>query len=266
MACNSCHLNFRYPRIPQNVLDRLYREGSPDVWQYDESKRIDWQNAWREVESEAKPAAILDIGCFDGAFLAKLERGWHRYGVEPNPVAAERAGSRGIEILGETLATVDRLQIPSLDVITAFDLLEHLPDPMFVVAFASDTLHTGGRLIIASGDTDAWSWRFMGSQYWYSAIPEHLSFINEPWIRHAAAQHSMELVRLERYSHQPTATTTQRAYELATNLVHRVSPRITGMLRSAGFGGLDVRSHQTLKQFPPQWMSARDHILAVLQK
>ncbi len=240
-------------------------DGSLEAWNYEPGSRVDWEIALKEASS-VQEGSVLDIGCFDGAFLDRISSRWQKYGIEPHPQAAERASERGIRILAETFDELDSAAAPDFDLITAFDLVEHLPDPAHLVSFASRSLRPDGRLIIGTGDTDARTWRLMGAQYWYCAIPEHLSFINESWVQKTAASHGMHVTRLERYSHQADAGLGHRLHELAANLTHRISPRITGMLRSAGFGGLDVSSDQILKQFPPQWMSATDHLLAVLQK
>ncbi|HEX7069845.1 MAG TPA: class I SAM-dependent methyltransferase [Rhodothermales bacterium] len=265
VACEACGLNFRYPRLPQHVLDDLYRDAGSEVWQYDPADRIDWDAAWK-IAGSLSPGRALDVGCFDGSFLAGLPEGWARFGVEPSPAAADRARLRNVNILAETFEEVRGSGGAGYDLITAFDLIEHLPEPNRLVEFAAGALNPGGRLIVGTGDTDAPSWHLMGAQYWYCAIPEHLSFINERWIRFAAKQSGLAVDHLRRYTHQPRASVGRRAFEVAANVAHRISPRITGALRSAGFGGMDVRLDANKKQFPPLWMSARDHILAVLRK
>jgi SAM-dependent methyltransferase len=247
------------------VLDDLYRDGSPEAWQYEPGDRSDWSLSW-QIARALPPGRALDVGCFDGSFLAGLPEGWTRFGIEPNPAAADRARRHDVTVLAETFDEIHARETERFDLITAFDLVEHLPVPNELFAFAAATLNPGGLLIIGTGDTDAPSWRLMRAEYWYCAIPEHLSFINERWIRHAAENTGLSVDRLERYTHQPRASVARRTFEVAANLAHRLSPRITGVLRSAGFGGMDVRADANLKQFPPLWMSARDHILAVLRK
>ena len=208
----------------------------------------------------------MDVGCFDGAFLFGLGAGFRRYGVEPHPQAAERACAAGIEIVGSTLDDIGIEFDAHFDAVVAFDVIEHLSDPAAFVARASRLLRSGGSLVIGTGDTDAPTWRFMGSQYWYCAIPEHLSFINSRWVDHVAKSTQMKVVVRKRYAHASDAGLSLRLSELAKNTLCRTIPPLWRRLRAQGFGGLDVSLSDRLRDYPPQWMTAKDHVLVILRK
>jgi len=70
---------------------------------------------------------ILDIGCAFGAFLSHLDPSWSRFGMDVSQFATDRAHKL---LPGATFAKADITQIPfpgSFDVITAFDVIEHVP-------------------------------------------------------------------------------------------------------------------------------------------
>jgi SAM-dependent methyltransferase len=70
---------------------------------------------------------ILDIGCAFGAFLSELDPGWNRFGIDVSEFAIERAARA---LPDATFARADITEIPfsgPFDVITALDVIEHVP-------------------------------------------------------------------------------------------------------------------------------------------
>src|SRR5690606_41749454 len=89
-ACDTCHLHFRHPRIPQQALNDLYRDGSLEVWQYEPGTRVDWEIALEEARSMSA-GRVLDSGCFDGASLNRIDDERQKFGIQRHPQAAQRA-------------------------------------------------------------------------------------------------------------------------------------------------------------------------------
>jgi len=263
-CCAACHLWFRHPLPDQAVLQRLYQAGSPDAWQYSAGQRRDWQLARGWVERVATGETILDLGCFDGAFLSLFDAAWQRYGIEMNPAAAEKARARGINIVGDDVVQLKDVTL-RFDAVVAFDVIEHVLDPRRLLRAMAAVAKPGGLIIIGTGNTAAPSWRLMGSRYWYCAIPEHLSFINPSWCRQAAADLHLELVQVDRYSHASGKSVVTRARALVKNMLYRLVPSLFRLLRSRGFGRLDARRQPAWAMVPPEWMAARDHLLAVFR-
>lgn len=101
------------------------------------------------VERGPHPAGlrILDVGCAFGGFLAQLEPGWERFGVDASEYAIERAKA---SVVGVRFARAVSGEIPfegPFDVITAFDVLEHIADVEGTVRAIRNLLAPGGRLI-----------------------------------------------------------------------------------------------------------------------
>jgi SAM-dependent methyltransferase len=70
---------------------------------------------------------ILDIGCAFGAFLSELDPGWKRFGIDVSEFAIDRAAQA---LPDATFARADITEIPfpgPFDVITALDVIEHVP-------------------------------------------------------------------------------------------------------------------------------------------
>lgn len=94
----------------------------------------------------------LDIGCSDGAFLAQLQsRGNEVWGIDIDAKALAVARNRG-------LSNIQRAEVPefvesarqqglTFDLITAFDVIEHLADPVTAIRALGSLLQPGGRFV-----------------------------------------------------------------------------------------------------------------------
>jgi SAM-dependent methyltransferase len=116
----------------------------------------DWSHWLPFVAREAgEGARWLDLGCAYG-FLVEAARaeGFAAFGVDVSRFALGEARTRvsGAADLacayGEALPLADRC----LDVITAFDILEHVPDPRLLLAECARVLRPGGLLIASTPD------------------------------------------------------------------------------------------------------------------
>jgi SAM-dependent methyltransferase len=202
---------------------------------------------------------ILDVGCFDGAFLAALSDEHACFGVEINDEAAARAAERGVTMVGRTMDEV-RNYPARFDVITAFDVIEHVLDPKRFVADACKALAGGGAFYVGSGNTDAPSWRFMKNRYWYCANLEHVSFINLRWAQVVADELRVSVAPMLYYSHGPDASNLTRLGQSGKNILARFFPSLFATLRMKGLGEKRVETREQA-MYPPHWSAARDHVL-----
>jgi SAM-dependent methyltransferase len=102
------------------------------------------------IEEAVGPAVaprILDVGCAFGTFLDSLPSHWHRYGTDVSHHAVDRASRRVGEV---TFATYDGLHLPfdgQFDVVTALDVLEHVPHVDALLTSIVGALAPGGILL-----------------------------------------------------------------------------------------------------------------------
>lgn len=263
--CLDCHLGFRHPRLQRAEVDELYRQGNIESWATPVKGRTDWMLASKMIASFSGIKRVLDVGCFDGRLLEYLGQGYEWLGVEIHSEAAERARQRGVNVITKDYSELPLCRIEA-DAVLAVDVIEHSYDPLEFLACLVSSVRAGGIIVIATGNTDAPTWRLMGSRYWYCHIAEHLSFINPEWAENAACRLGLEVVAFERFSHMNGRTFSHRLRETFANLVYRASLRLFSGLRRIGVGGIDVRRYPELLQVPPCWLSARDHMLVAFKK
>ncbi|MFL5865566.1 MAG: class I SAM-dependent methyltransferase [Thermoleophilaceae bacterium] len=89
---------------------------------------------------------MLDVGCSSGAWLeVGAAEGLRGTGVEIGEATSQAARQRGLEVLTGTLADVaPALSERRFDLITFWDVLEHLPDPRRELRLAADLLAPNG--------------------------------------------------------------------------------------------------------------------------
>lgn len=264
--CPVCHLAFRYPRLSKQELDTLYRQGHDETWSDTAENRPDWVLVKKHIAAFAKVKRVLDVGCFDGKLLDYLDSRYEKLGVEIHSEAAKRAEKRGIRIIAQDFEEL-ALYPAVADAVLAIDVIEHTHDPLALLSRLAHAASPGGLVVVATGNTDAPSWRYMGSRYWYCHIAEHISFISPAWAHWAAHRLGLAVVAIQPFSHVDSrGKWKRRLREMIANLAYRASPWMFGGLRRLGAGGIDVVRFPELLEVPPRWGTAQDHILVVFKK
>ncbi|MDQ8011208.1 MAG: class I SAM-dependent methyltransferase [Flavobacterium nitrogenifigens] len=110
-------------------------------------KNIALQNKLNLINSQQpKKGKLLDIGAGTGDFLLTAKNdGWETIGVEPSDRAKNIAKEKGISFVEET----STLESNSLDVITMWHVLEHVPNLEVQIQELKRLLKPTGTLIVA---------------------------------------------------------------------------------------------------------------------
>jgi SAM-dependent methyltransferase len=261
--CHDCTLRFRAPLPKDEELMSHYEGLSGDDWWQYESEREVWHHV-RDLLRDVPERSVLDVGCFRGDLLKFLGGGWELFGVEPSADARREARSRGVNVIGDNVDSL-RGETRRFGAITLIDVIEHLPRPLDALRTLSRLLLPGGRLVVFTGSTDAWTWRFAKLHYWYCAMPEHVAFFRPSWFRWAAPRLGCAVDSVRRLAYQPSpprTRLTEALYNIVYAAYHRLEewPVLPRLLRAAPFVSR-VGSWESC-----WWTSARDHILVSLSK
>ena len=259
--CRDCSLRFRHPLPTEEELKSYYGGlAGEECWQYEEEREV-WRHVRAEIEG-APTRKVLDVGCFRGDLLAYLGDGWERFGVEPSRDARRVAESRGVRVIADTIESLAEEGM-RFGAITLIDVIEHLPRPLDSLRKLAALLETGGRLVIFTGTTDAPSWRFAGTHYWYSAMPEHVVFFRPSWFRWAAPRLDCEVESIRRLPFRP-AHARERLDEALKNIAYVSYKKLEHIpLVGSALRRLPVVSRISTWH-GSWWTTARDHTLVTL--
>jgi len=91
---------------------------------------------------------LLDVGCATGDFVEwALQAGWDAEGVDTSPEAVEIGRRVGLPLRQASIEQASPAG-PSYDVVTLWDVLEHLPRPLEALRSAQRILRPGGTLLL----------------------------------------------------------------------------------------------------------------------
>ena len=124
---------------------------------------------------------MLDVGAATGFFLnLAREAGWETAGIEPSVSAAQLAREQKKLDVRAGLLEPGVYAPGSFDVITLWDVIEHVPDPVGFSRLVHDLLKPGGVYAINTPDASSLYGRAMGEKWHALCPPEHLTlFTNE---------------------------------------------------------------------------------------
>jgi SAM-dependent methyltransferase len=106
------------------------------------------------------PGRVLDVGCGDGRFLFRMyQAGWTVAGLDFDPKGIEAAklkyGKYGFELLNTDLFSAN---FPDnfFDAVTLSHVIEHVPEPVSILAEAKRVLKPGGRLVVVTPNVESY--------------------------------------------------------------------------------------------------------------
>ena len=124
---------------------------------------------------EEKPGTLLDVGCGDGARLAKLrDRGWAAYGQEIDQRAAAVAHTR--YHLDVRLGPLEHAGFAEqfFDLIIMNHVIEHVHDPIAFLALCRRFLKPNGRLILTTPNSKSTGHKWFGPNWRGLEPPRHI--------------------------------------------------------------------------------------------
>jgi SAM-dependent methyltransferase len=142
----------------------------------DEIHRRFAQKRLATLRKHVATGCILDVGCAAGFFLEEARQiGFTVRGVEVCGEMAELARERfSLEVETGELST-SRAAAGSVDVVTFFNVLAHVPDPLAALRKAYELLRPGGMLVIETWNADGLASRLLG-RHWPLYNPPSVLF------------------------------------------------------------------------------------------
>jgi len=201
VRCRGCGLvSLRPLPTPAELAahhEASYRAGGYAAFAAAETVRADIaRHRLALVSPLAPPGPWLDVGCSTGAFLAEaVHAGRDVEGLELSAAAVAEARRRGLAVHRGT--TDDFQPARRYALITAFDVIEHLPDPAAFLGRLASWLAPSSLLALTLPDVASVPARAMGRHWYYYAPPDHVHYFTPATIRALVAAHGFRDVRVE---------------------------------------------------------------------
>jgi SAM-dependent methyltransferase len=158
--------------------------------------------------------ALLDMGCSSGAFLESVKgKPWKLYGIEMSAESAKKAKAKsGANVfVGDILDA--EFSTESFDVITCFDVFEHLYEPRRVMAKVAEWLKPGGIFYVLVPNVDSAEARVFGS-YWHGLeLPRHLFHYSPASLKFLAESAGLREVSLETHRNPAVGTSLRYVWD-----------------------------------------------------
>lgn len=197
--CRKCRIRFsnpmRHPGQTWYENSDIYEEVR---WNLPALKKLGkrWEFSLALKNLNPDMGSVFDIGCGRGDFL-KLAQS-HSFsvsGIDLNGVLVRTAKEAyGLEYIEQSSIEDYPKRHPgeTFGAVTAFEVLEHLPDPRQFIAQCHALLNSHGRLVISVPGYNRWP-KWVNSEV--DLPPHHLILWSEPALRHLLETHGFSKVQ-----------------------------------------------------------------------
>jgi 2-polyprenyl-3-methyl-5-hydroxy-6-metoxy-1,4-benzoquinol methylase len=226
VQCRQCGLVYTNPRLEnQELLDTYEAVKDPLYVEEQEGRVLTFERHLKPLEQITGPPdgrPLLDVGCYTGVFVEiAANHGWDAWGVEPSRWAVEQARSQGLHVVQGTLSSPD-LPPAHFDVLTLWDVIEHLTSPREALGQAQRLLKPGGLIVLQTLNIESPFARLMGAR-WPWLMEMHVYYFS----RHTLCR------MLEQCGYRVISTQTQGRYLRLGYLMNRLGALVPAVGRPA---------------------------------
>jgi len=212
VRCRRCGLTYVTPRLPAERLHEMYQE---EYWASARASDFGYGQYLADAphylrtfrlrsrilrDAHPGPGRVADVGCAAGFFLRVMaDLGWETTGLEISARMCAHAR--------DTLALPDvrrgdllsvRLPDGAYDVLTLWDVIEHLEDPPAHLRAARAALRPDGLLVLETQDVGSAFARVMGRRWQHYKHEEHLYHFDPASLRRLLGDAGFRIVRSTR--------------------------------------------------------------------
>jgi 2-polyprenyl-3-methyl-5-hydroxy-6-metoxy-1,4-benzoquinol methylase len=203
-ACGECGVLVQWPCPSEQELVDAYTDVEDPVYLAEKENRyLTFRRAVR-ILGPAAGRRLLDVGAYCGIFVdVAREAGFRAEGLELSRWAAAQARSLGLVIHEQTLTERAALG-ERYDVLTLWDVIEHLADPRRELEAAHRLLGDGGRIHVSTIDTSSFVARVLGAR-WPWLMHMHLCYFDRQNLSALLESVGFRVVDRRNYTHTVSA-------------------------------------------------------------
>jgi len=193
--CSGCGFVFTSPQFTKTEYDKIYASITiQDQGTNDRSITLRYQQLAGMVQQYCTAGKFLDLGCGNGGFLDAMP-GAEGLGFEIREEGSDPQRSENI-ITGDFLKFVQQASEgsgPSFDFLTAWDVLEHIPNLDAYMQAMAELLSSNGYLFVTVPDVNSSFSKVFGSK-WNCILLEHLWYFNVDTLSKYASRFGFDYV------------------------------------------------------------------------
>lgn len=176
VRCGVCNLVYINPRPRAELILEGYADAEDPVFAAQNEARIrgfrkTLEGVVKRLGISPPGKSVLDVGCAGGAFLvAAREMGFAVTGIEPARWMAAYGRENYHLDIRDGILEPGAFEAHSFDVITLWDVIEHLPQPLETLQIVRFLLKPGGVLLVNYPDIGTLAARTLGRRwpFWLS--------------------------------------------------------------------------------------------------
>lgn len=150
-----------------------------------------------QFEPFRKTNKLLDVGCGTGFFLEQAKsRGWEVYGTELSEDAIKICAEKGFHIK-KGLVNPTNYEPAMFDVITSFEVIEHINNPRIELKSFNTLLRKGGLVYLTTPNFNSLLRYRLKAAYNVITYPEHLSYYTPKTLNSVFKQSGFYRLKLE---------------------------------------------------------------------
>jgi len=139
---------------------------------------------------------IMDIGCGDGFFLMEAQkRGWNVFGIEVSESSVDVCRKMNITMFSEF--NVNHIGNEIFDVITMFEVIEHLQNPFQFIPSVYSLLRKGGVLYLTTPNFNSLTRRILKSEWSVIDYLEHLFYFTPKSLHYLLSVNGFQKIYLK---------------------------------------------------------------------
>ena len=196
--CSECGFRFATPETNPNLggaigdYEAAYLQylGPDPGDEVNLSSLCEWMQGIVPLEGKR----LLDIGAGSGKLVRFLRgRGMDAHGVEPSRALFDRFLGTEAAFTCAMLDDYRSTGVAAFDIVTAFDVIEHVPDPVAFLGDVAALLKPGGVFFASTPDVGSLPAKTFGRR-WHFYYPYHLSYFALGTLARAAGPRGLQIV------------------------------------------------------------------------
>lgn len=211
VRCLKCGSLYQSPRPQPQALEAFYRDSaSSNYWAevfFPAVAEVRREAIFRPrverlaelcVESGIEVGTLADIGAGYGLFLDEWRRrfpGVRVIAVEPSAALAHECRNKNLVVIEEIAENAAEIE-GSADLVTCFEVLEHVYDPLHFLSALVAIARPGGYVFVTTMTIDGFDLRILGEESSQISPPHHINFLSLKGIEQLFQRAGLESVSI----------------------------------------------------------------------